>query len=58
MYLYSADGRRTVLAEHAEMIGALREGDNARLAALMERHRHGSETHLFAVATTGSGGLS
>ena len=50
MYLYSADGRRTVLAEHAEMIGALREGDNARLAALMEQHRHGSETHLFAGA--------
>jgi DNA-binding GntR family transcriptional regulator len=48
MYLYSADGRRTVLAEHAEMIGALREADNARLAALMEQHRHGSETHLFA----------
>ena len=44
MYLYSADGRRTVLAEHAEMIGALRKGDNAGLAALMEQHRHGSET--------------
>ena len=50
MYLYSADGRRTVLAEHAEMIGALSEGDNVRLAALMEQHRHGSETHLFAGA--------
>ena len=54
IYLYSADGRRTVLAEHAEMIGALREGDNARLTALMEQHRHGSETHLFAAAA-GSG---
>ncbi len=54
MYLYSADGRRTVLAEHAEMIGALREADNARLAALMEQHRHGSETHLFA-GPAGSG---
>jgi DNA-binding GntR family transcriptional regulator len=54
MYLYSADGRRTVLAEHAEMIGALRAEDNARLAALMEQHRHGSETHLFAGAP-GSG---
>ena len=50
MYLYSADGRRTVLAEHAEMIGALRKGDNAGLAALMEQHRHGSETYLFAGA--------
>jgi DNA-binding GntR family transcriptional regulator len=50
MYLYSAEGRRTVLAEHAAMIVALREGDNARLAALMEQHRHGSETHLFAGA--------
>jgi DNA-binding GntR family transcriptional regulator len=50
IYLYSADGRRTVLAEHAAMLGALREGDNGRLAALMEQHRHGSETHLFAAA--------
>jgi DNA-binding GntR family transcriptional regulator len=47
MYLYSPDGRRTVLAEHAGMIDALREGDNARLAALMDDHRHGSQTHLF-----------
>jgi DNA-binding GntR family transcriptional regulator len=54
MYLYSADGRRTVLAEHAEVIGALRERDNGRLAALIEQHRHGSETHLFAGAA-GSG---
>jgi len=47
MYLYSPDGRRTILAEHTGMIGALTAGDNARLAALMNDHRHGSQTHLF-----------
>jgi DNA-binding GntR family transcriptional regulator len=47
MYLYSPDGRRTVLTEHAAMIDALSAGDNARLAALMDDHRHGSQTHLF-----------
>lgn len=46
VYLFSADSRRAVLAEHEAMIEALRAGDNARLAELMDRHRHGSETQL------------
>jgi DNA-binding GntR family transcriptional regulator len=50
MYLYSADSRRTVLTEHAAMVDALRAGDNARLATLLEQHRRGPETHLFASA--------
>jgi DNA-binding GntR family transcriptional regulator len=50
MYLYSADSRRTVLTEHAAMIDALRAGDNERLATLLEQHRRGAETHLFASA--------
>lgn len=51
VYLYSEDGRRAVLAEHAEMIGALRAGDNARLAALMDEHREGG-TAAIAVRLT------
>jgi DNA-binding GntR family transcriptional regulator len=47
MYLYSPDGRRAILTEHARMIDALSAGDNARLVALMDDHRHGSQTHLF-----------
>jgi DNA-binding GntR family transcriptional regulator len=47
MYLYSPDGRRAILTEHAAMIGALSAGDNATLAALMDDHRRGSQTHLF-----------
>jgi len=48
MYLYSADARRAVLAEHAEILEALRASDNEKLAALLEQHRQGSEKHLFA----------
>jgi DNA-binding GntR family transcriptional regulator len=47
MYLYSPDGRRTILTEHGRMIDALSAGDNARLTALMDDHRLGSQTHLF-----------
>jgi len=46
IYLFSADSRRAILQEHEEMIEALRDGDNARLAELMHQHRHGSETQL------------
>jgi DNA-binding GntR family transcriptional regulator len=46
-YLYSPDSRRAILTEHREMIDALSAGDNARLAALMDDHRRGSQTHLF-----------
>jgi DNA-binding GntR family transcriptional regulator len=49
IYLYSADSRRTILQEHEEMIQALRDGDNTRLAELMHQHRHGSETQLGAM---------
>src|SRR5215469_11364381 len=42
MYLYSADARRAVLAEHAEILEALRASDNEKLAALLEQHRQGS----------------
>ena len=48
MYLYSADARRAVLAEHAEILAALRAADNEKLAALLEQHRQGPEKHLFA----------
>ena len=48
MYLYSADARRAVLAEHAEILTALRAADNEKLAALLEQHRQGPEKHLFA----------
>jgi len=46
VYLYSEEGRRAVLAEHAEMIGALRDGDNTRLAALMQEHREGGSAAI------------
>ncbi|MGW1029023.1 GntR family transcriptional regulator [Streptomyces sp. NPDC002577] len=46
VYLVSPDSRRAVLEEHAAMIEALRDGDNGRLAELMDQHRHGSETQL------------
>jgi DNA-binding GntR family transcriptional regulator len=49
VYLFSHDSRETVLAEHAAMIEALRAGDNDRLVALMDQHRHGSETQLAPI---------
>ena len=48
MYLYSADARRAVLAEHAEILDALRAADNEKLAELLNQHRQGPEKHLFA----------
>lgn len=48
MYLYSADARRAVVAEHEVIIAALRAGDNAKLAAVLDAHRRGPEVHLFA----------
>jgi DNA-binding GntR family transcriptional regulator len=49
MYLYSEEGRRAILAEHAEMISALRDYDLARLSALMDEHRKGGEAAVAAV---------
>lgn len=46
VYLVSPESRRAILHEHEQMVEALREGDNARLAELMNQHRHGSETVL------------
>lgn len=46
VYLFSPESRRVVLSEHDQMMTALRQGDNAALARLMDQHRHGSETHI------------
>ncbi|WP_433357451.1 GntR family transcriptional regulator [Microtetraspora malaysiensis] len=46
VYLYSADSRQAVLAEHQAMIDALRDNDTERLIAIMDGHRHGSETQM------------
>ncbi|TDC71733.1 GntR family transcriptional regulator [Actinomadura sp. GC306] len=53
VYLFSPDSRRAVLDEHEAMIEALRDGDNARLARLMDQHRHGSETQLGLILGSG-----
>ncbi|MGV9709076.1 GntR family transcriptional regulator [Gordonia sp. NPDC003424] len=42
-YLYDAEVRRRVCAEHDAMIDALRAGDNQQLIELMNEHRHGGE---------------
>lgn len=46
IYLFSAESRQAVLAEHEQMIEALAAGDNERLVELMNQHRHGSEVQL------------
>ncbi len=46
VYLFSAESRRAVLAEHEQMVEALAAGDNERLVELMNQHRHGSEVQL------------
>jgi DNA-binding GntR family transcriptional regulator len=48
VYLFYAEGRRAVLAEHAEMVRALRDYDLARLSALMDEHRRGGEAAISA----------
>lgn len=53
VYLFSPDSRRAVLEEHEAMIEALRDGDNARLAQLMDQHRHGSETQIGLILGAG-----
>ncbi|WP_407443997.1 GntR family transcriptional regulator [Rhodococcus sp. (in: high G+C Gram-positive bacteria)] len=42
-YLYDAEVRRRVIAEHDAMIDALADHDNERLIALMNEHRRGGE---------------
>jgi DNA-binding GntR family transcriptional regulator len=39
VYLYAEAGRARVIAEHAQMLRALRDGDNQRLVDLMKLHR-------------------
>lgn len=53
IYLFSPDSRRAILEEHEAMIEALRDGDNARLAEIMDQHRHGSETQLGVMLNGG-----
>ncbi|MGQ4267463.1 GntR family transcriptional regulator [Nocardiopsis changdeensis] len=54
VYLFSEESRRAVLREHAEMIDALEQGDNRRLAEIMDRHRQGAEAQIGAVLESGS----
>jgi len=42
-YLFDAEVRRRVVAEHEAMIDALADHDNERLIALMNEHRRGGE---------------
>ncbi|WP_441346868.1 GntR family transcriptional regulator [Rhodococcus sp. SGAir0479] len=42
-YLFDAEVRRRVVAEHDEMIQALADHDNGRLIELMNEHRRGGE---------------
>ncbi|MET4165462.1 MULTISPECIES: GntR family transcriptional regulator [Gordonia] len=60
-YLYDADVRRKVCAEHDDMVDALVAGDNHRLIELMNVHRQGGETStgvmLGAVSPTSTGEL-
>ncbi|MFE1396982.1 GntR family transcriptional regulator [Nocardiopsis dassonvillei] len=54
VYLFSAESRRAVLDEHAQMLQALEAGDNERLVELMNSHRHGSETQIGPMLDSGS----
>ena len=44
-YLFDAEGRRRVVAEHDAMIDALADHDNDRLIAVMNDHRRGGEAN-------------
>ncbi|MBM7459510.1 GntR family transcriptional regulator [Rhodococcus coprophilus] len=53
-YLFDAEVRRRVVAEHDAMIDALTDQDNERLVALMNEHRRGGEagTNMLLRNTT------
>jgi DNA-binding GntR family transcriptional regulator len=46
VYLYDSAARDRLIGEHAAMVEALREGDNERVAAIMNDHRLGGEQHI------------
>lgn len=56
-YLFDAEVRRRVIAEHDAMIDALADHDNERLIALMNEHRRGGEagTNMLLRNTTRAG---
>ncbi|MFF0240405.1 GntR family transcriptional regulator [Rhodococcus pyridinivorans] len=56
-YLFDAEVRRRVIAEHDAMIDALAHHDNERLIALMNEHRRGGEagTNMLLRNTTREG---
>jgi DNA-binding GntR family transcriptional regulator len=54
VYLFSEEGRRAVLAEHAEMVSALRDYDLARLSALTDEHRKGGEAAVAGLVSAAS----
>ncbi|MGX7726969.1 transcriptional regulator, GntR family [Rhodococcus rhodochrous J3] len=56
-YLFDAEVRRRVIAEHDAMIDALADHDNERLIALMNEHRRGGEagTNMLLRNTTREG---
>ena len=56
-YLFDAEVRRRVIAEHDDMIDALADHDNERLITLMNEHRRGGEagTSMLLRNTSRSG---
>lgn len=48
-YLVEPAARRRIVAEHDEMIAALRAGDHDRVVALMDEHRHGTRNQITAL---------
>ncbi|MEU6917388.1 GntR family transcriptional regulator [Streptomyces olindensis] len=54
VYLYDEAGRTRILAEHREMVAALRAGDVERLVELMDAHRAGSADRLNLMLEAGA----
>jgi DNA-binding GntR family transcriptional regulator len=46
VYLHTQEGRRRVVAEHAEIVQAVADNDNERLITLMNTHRAGSSQQM------------
>lgn len=48
-YLVVPSAQRRIVAEHDEMVEALRRGDNEAVIALMDTHRHGTADQITAL---------
>lgn len=55
VYLHDEAGRSRIVAEHQEMLAALRGGDRDLLVSLMDAHRAGSDAHLDFMLHAGTG---